>query len=185
MILVNRHRTAYAGPPKMASDWRPPGSMDTLDRNGHSETDTVSASLPPASHVASASHAASVSASPQQADAHHQQPHHHHHQHHISQDAHHRSMSTKHPLLRSQTIDVLTNSDVPSNTASSPIKRKPLSATASPSAVRYSNTSSSSTTSPPTFIDLPQPDQRFSRSYSIDSPTLYEYPSPPLLPDLR
>jgi hypothetical protein len=62
------------------------------------------------------------------------------------------------------------------------IKRKPLSSTASPLATRYSTRSGREYLdglSP----DLPRPEQRFSRSCSLDSPTLYEFPhrrpSPP------
>ncbi|KAK3329677.1 hypothetical protein B0H66DRAFT_34375 [Apodospora peruviana] len=55
-----------------------------------------------------------------------------------------------------------------------PIKRKPLSSTASPLATRYSETSTRE------FLDIvqqfPRPEQRFSRSCSLDSPTLYEFP---------
>ena len=51
------------------------------------------------------------------------------------------------------------------------IKRKPLSSTASPIATRYSTRD---------YLDalhqLPRPEQRFSRSCSLDSPTLYEFP---------
>ncbi|KAI6354456.1 hypothetical protein MCOR25_008599 [Pyricularia grisea] len=84
-----------------------------------------------------------------------------------------------------------------------PIKRKPLSASASPLARRFSQSSqysqpSQHTFSPPSqhYLDildeLPSPplmlDQlanRTSRSYSIDSPTVYDFPSakvPPLMP---
>lgn len=51
------------------------------------------------------------------------------------------------------------------------IKRKPLSSTASPIATRYSTRD---------YLEavkqLPRPEQRFSRSCSLDSPTLYEFP---------
>ncbi|KAK0631949.1 hypothetical protein B0T14DRAFT_387313, partial [Immersiella caudata] len=51
------------------------------------------------------------------------------------------------------------------------IKRKPLSSTASPIATRYSTRD---------YLDavkrFPRPEQRFSRSCSLDSPTLYEFP---------
>ncbi|KAM7219166.1 hypothetical protein V8F06_005463 [Rhypophila decipiens] len=57
--------------------------------------------------------------------------------------------------------------------SSAPIKRKPLSSTASSIATRYS-------TSTREFLDIiqqfPRPEQRFSRASSVDSPTLYEYP---------
>ncbi|KAK0729113.1 hypothetical protein B0T21DRAFT_291881 [Apiosordaria backusii] len=54
---------------------------------------------------------------------------------------------------------------------SGPIKRKPLSLTASPLAIRYS-----SPRLPDLYEDLPRPEQRFARSISLDSPTLYEFP---------
>ncbi|KAL2270177.1 hypothetical protein VTJ83DRAFT_2361 [Remersonia thermophila] len=57
---------------------------------------------------------------------------------------------------------------------SGPVKRKPLSATASPVAVRFSK-------GPAAYADLledlPRPEQRFARSFSVDSPTLYDFPS--------
>lgn len=51
------------------------------------------------------------------------------------------------------------------------IRRKPLSSAASPLATRHS-------TRDQLLIleDLPKPDQRFSRSCSVDSPTLYDFP---------
>lgn len=52
-----------------------------------------------------------------------------------------------------------------------PIKRKPLSLTASPLATRYS-----SPRLPELYEDLQRPEQRFARSVSLDSPTLYEFP---------
>ncbi|KAK4235515.1 hypothetical protein C8A03DRAFT_17759 [Achaetomium macrosporum] len=55
---------------------------------------------------------------------------------------------------------------------SGPIKRKPLSSTASPAAVRFSKGAAYADA----FADLPRPEQRFARSCSLDSPTLYEFP---------
>ncbi|KAK4128861.1 hypothetical protein N657DRAFT_561019 [Parathielavia appendiculata] len=55
---------------------------------------------------------------------------------------------------------------------SGPIKRKPLSSTASPAAVRFSK----GTAYADVIADLPRPEQRFARSCSLDSPTLYEFP---------
>ncbi|ORY62116.1 uncharacterized protein BCR38DRAFT_525172 [Pseudomassariella vexata] len=51
-----------------------------------------------------------------------------------------------------------------------PIRRKPLSKTASPIATRYSSGAYLSIAR-----DLPKPEQRFSRSFSVDSPTIYEF----------
>ncbi|KAM0329954.1 hypothetical protein ACHAQA_004121 [Verticillium albo-atrum] len=51
------------------------------------------------------------------------------------------------------------------------IKRKPLSSTASPLATRFSEGAVTLS------IYLPKPETRFSRAYSVDSPTLYEYPA--------
>ncbi|KAK3300895.1 uncharacterized protein B0H64DRAFT_449466 [Chaetomium fimeti] len=56
---------------------------------------------------------------------------------------------------------------------SGPIKRKPLSSTASPAAVRFSKGAAAYAD---LLADLPRPDQRFARSCSLDSPTLYEFP---------
>lgn len=58
------------------------------------------------------------------------------------------------------------------------IRRKPLSPTSSVSSLAAARASSISITLPPYALDLPKPDRRFDRSQSIDSPTLYEYPSP-------
>jgi hypothetical protein len=55
---------------------------------------------------------------------------------------------------------------------SGPIKRKPLSSTASPAAVRFSKGAAYADA----IADLPRPEQRFARSCSLDSPTLYEFP---------
>ncbi|KAK7424895.1 hypothetical protein QQX98_000171 [Neonectria punicea] len=51
-----------------------------------------------------------------------------------------------------------------------PIKRKPLSSTASALALRFSSSGSL-----PSPLELPKPEQRFARSCSVDSPTLYEF----------
>ena len=56
-------------------------------------------------------------------------------------------------------------------TTSAPIKRKPLSSTASALAARYSTRDYLQVQQP-----LAKPETRFSRSYSVDSPTLYEFP---------
>ncbi|KAK4152459.1 hypothetical protein C8A00DRAFT_34875 [Chaetomidium leptoderma] len=56
---------------------------------------------------------------------------------------------------------------------SGPIKRKPLSSTASATAVRFSK---GAVAYADTLADLPRPEQRFARSCSLDSPTLYEFP---------
>ncbi|RYP72097.1 hypothetical protein DL771_004428 [Monosporascus sp. 5C6A] len=57
------------------------------------------------------------------------------------------------------------------------IRRKPLSSTASPVATRYSSGEYL------TIIrGLPMPEHRFSRSNSVDSPTIYDFPRPPVAP---
>lgn len=56
---------------------------------------------------------------------------------------------------------------------SGPVKRKPLSSTASPAAVRFSKGAAAYAN---ILADLPRPEQRFARSCSLDSPTLYEFP---------
>ncbi|KAL7627986.1 hypothetical protein AAE478_002182 [Parahypoxylon ruwenzoriense] len=57
------------------------------------------------------------------------------------------------------------------------IRRKPLSSTASPIATRYSSGEYLALAK-----GLPRPEQRFSRSFSLDSPTVYEFPRPPGVP---
>jgi len=56
-----------------------------------------------------------------------------------------------------------------SKTSSSPVRRKPLPATASSLATRFSSGGHLVAT-------LEQPEQTFTRPYSVDSPTLYEFP---------
>ncbi|KAI1259795.1 hypothetical protein F5Y18DRAFT_287253 [Xylariaceae sp. FL1019] len=56
--------------------------------------------------------------------------------------------------------------------AAQPIRRKPLSSTASSIATRYSSGEYLASAS----RDLPRPDQRYDRSFSLDSPTVYEFP---------
>ncbi|KAF4989574.1 hypothetical protein FGRMN_9036 [Fusarium graminum] len=86
-------------------------------------------------------------------------------------------------LARSQTIDVLPGSSSvsgsivsPSGSVSSPlagpIKRKPLSSSASALALRYS---ASGSLPSPLDLKLEKPSQRFARPCSVDSPTLYEF----------
>ncbi|KAF6814599.1 intracellular protein transport-like protein [Colletotrichum sojae] len=71
---------------------------------------------------------------------------------------------------RSQTLPAVT----PTFNGAKAIRRKPLSSTASQIAASYgSPVTSPSALSPG---DLPMPETRFSRSYSVDSPTIYEYP---------
>ncbi|KAK3941511.1 hypothetical protein QBC46DRAFT_430831 [Diplogelasinospora grovesii] len=87
------------------------------------------------------------------------------------------SLSTKHslPSPRSGRSQSLAHS--PGGTGAPIIKRKPLSSTASPLATRYSTRD---------YLDIgrqfPLPEQRFSRSFSVDSPTLYEFPEHRSLP---
>ncbi|WQF84989.1 hypothetical protein CDEST_10003 [Colletotrichum destructivum] len=71
---------------------------------------------------------------------------------------------------RSQTLPVIT----PTFNTAKAIKRKPLSSTASQLATSYGSGSTTPSVLSPS--DLPAPDTRFARSYSVDSPTLYEYP---------
>ncbi|CAM1506818.1 Fc.00g064590.m01.CDS01 [Cosmosporella sp. VM-42] len=81
---------------------------------------------------------------------------------------------------RSQTIDVVPSTNTGSSTgppSGNPLKRKPLSSVASALATRFSSSSSPALPSP---IDLPKPNQRFTRPFSVDSPTLYEFS-----PDVR
>ncbi|KAI8629427.1 hypothetical protein F5Y19DRAFT_432864 [Xylariaceae sp. FL1651] len=61
------------------------------------------------------------------------------------------------------------------------IRRKPLSSTASPIATRYSSGEYLATI----VKNLPRPDQRFDRSFSVDSPTVYEFPKAQVEPMSR
>lgn len=81
---------------------------------------------------------------------------------------------------RSQTFDAAgaaAAAPVPPAIVTHTIKRKPLSSTASPLIARYSSRGSSPTGSTYSQRDLPKPETRFSRTCSIDSPTLYDYPA--------
>lgn len=112
------------------------------------------------------------------------------------QSAHHQSdtdrqlppASPKHAAShsRSQTVDCLPSSQSPTASTSAvaaatvvrppsgkPIKRKPLSSAASAVALRFSSSGSPL----PSPLELPKPEQRFARSFSVDSPTLYEFSS--------
>lgn len=60
------------------------------------------------------------------------------------------------------------------------IRRKPLSSTASPIATRYSSGEYLTIAK-----GLPRPEQRFSRSFSLDSPTVYDFPHPPAAPLIK
>ncbi|RYP53441.1 hypothetical protein DL768_001586 [Monosporascus sp. mg162] len=57
------------------------------------------------------------------------------------------------------------------------IRRKPLSSNASPIATRYSSGEHLTI-----LKGLPMPEHRFSRSNSVDSPTVYDFPRPPVGP---
>jgi hypothetical protein len=80
--------------------------------------------------------------------------------------------------LRSQSLAL--SSAPPAVAKPLAIRRKPLSSTISPLATRYTS---------PDYLEIAheivKPDQRFSRPFSVDSPTLYEFPdrySPPVGP---
>lgn len=75
---------------------------------------------------------------------------------------------SKHPLPSPRSGRSLSLAQI-----SGPIKRKPLSSTASPAAVRFSKGAAAYAD---IVADLPRPEQRFARSCSLDSPTLYEFP---------
>lgn len=62
-----------------------------------------------------------------------------------------------------------------SSTSSSSVRRKPLPLTASPLATRFSSGEHLAST-------LELPEQTFVRPYSVDSPTLYEFPSKSTIP---
>ncbi|KAI1180661.1 hypothetical protein F4777DRAFT_585493 [Nemania sp. FL0916] len=60
-----------------------------------------------------------------------------------------------------------------------PIRRKPLSLTASPIATRYSSGEHLASAAK----TLPRPEQRYDRSFSVDSPTVYEFPQAQVEPE--
>ncbi|KAF4832272.1 hypothetical protein CGCSCA4_v013687 [Colletotrichum siamense] len=95
-------------------------------------------------------------------------------------DSHHTatSPSPSPGRTRSQTLPVAVIT--PTFNTAKAFKRKPLSSTASQIAASYGSGSSSPAILSPG--DLPMPETRFSRSYSVDSPTLYEYPSEDVRP---
>lgn len=78
------------------------------------------------------------------------------------------------PVSRNTRGLVIDSSAVISPPARS-IRRKPVSSTASPVTARYSSGEYLAHAN-----GLAKPDQRFSRSFSVDSPTVYEFPRPPL-----
>ncbi|AEO53933.1 hypothetical protein MYCTH_44689 [Thermothelomyces thermophilus ATCC 42464] len=78
------------------------------------------------------------------------------------------AVPSKHPLPSPRSARSLSLAHL-----SGPVKRKPLSSTASPFAVRFSKGAAAYAD---ILADLPRPEQRFARSCSLDSPTLYEFP---------
>ncbi|KAG5813278.1 hypothetical protein H9Q74_002315 [Fusarium xylarioides] len=100
----------------------------------------------------------------------------------IEKEPHPPSPKSSPAHARSQTVDVLPGSSSVSGSIASPvssvqspiggpIKRKPLSSSASALALRYSASGSPL----PSPLDLGKPSQRFARPCSVDSPTLYEF----------
>ncbi|KAF9769496.1 hypothetical protein IL306_013103 [Fusarium sp. DS 682] len=100
----------------------------------------------------------------------------------LQKESHPPSPKSSPAHARSQTVDVLPGSSSvscsvasPSGSVQSPsrgpIKRKPLSSSASALALRYSASGSPL----PSPLDLGKPSQRFARPCSVDSPTLYEF----------
>ncbi|KAI0526012.1 hypothetical protein F5B22DRAFT_588756 [Xylaria bambusicola] len=75
---------------------------------------------------------------------------------------------------------VLNNGRIPASPVQS-IRRKPLSATASPIATRYSSGEHLASV----VKSLPRPEQRYDRSFSVDSPTVYEFPHAQVQPMSR
>ncbi|CVK83557.1 related to intracellular protein transport protein [Fusarium mangiferae] len=100
----------------------------------------------------------------------------------IEKEPHPPSPKSSPTHARSQTVDVLPGSSSVSGSVASPsssvqspiggpIKRKPLSSSASALALRYSASGSPL----PSPLNLGKPSQRFARPCSVDSPTLYEF----------
>lgn len=73
---------------------------------------------------------------------------------------------------RTETLSSITST---SSTSSSPVRRKPLPSTASPLATRFSSGEHLAT-------NLQPPDQPYVRPYSVDSPTLHDFPPTSKLP---
>ncbi|KAI2621225.1 hypothetical protein GGR54DRAFT_93280 [Hypoxylon sp. NC1633] len=82
------------------------------------------------------------------------------------------------PVSRNTRGLVIDSSAIPRPVRS--IRRKPLSSTASPIATRYSSGEYLTIAK-----GLPGPEQRFSRSFSVDSPTVYEFSRAPVEPMFR
>lgn len=171
-------------------------TVDTLDLLGGytdaPETQHASSSPHPDPLVPRGRHPLPVPVQQQQQQQqhyHHYHNHNHHH-HHNHTDVHHQGKHTYHahasyiahsPITappsaassrqpspghaRSHTTPVIGTPKI------NIIKRKPLSSTASPLATRFSEGAATLS------IHLPKPETRFSRAYSVDSPTLYEYPA--------
>ncbi|KAG9249659.1 intracellular protein transport protein [Emericellopsis atlantica] len=158
------------------------------------ETDTVSASSDPTPRPLATTTSPSPSPSPSPSQL--PRPQRQHLPHRLSHHQPSASISSdepydqRHAPSHSQTASVAaahqpvttsspTNSSHPRTSSSASrtniIKRKPLSSTAQAFAIRFSQGSAAS--SVPSPLDLPKPDHRFSRSGSVDSPTLYEYPT--------
>ncbi|KAH7026553.1 uncharacterized protein B0I36DRAFT_330884 [Microdochium trichocladiopsis] len=106
-------------------------------------------------------------------------PHHHQQQHsppqHTADSPSHDSVPGQHPsrTIGKLVLDNTTRPTTPTRPPSTVIRRKPVSSTASPIATRYSSGSylASSRNSSSSV-----PAARFSRSFSVDSPTVYEFP---------
>ena len=75
---------------------------------------------------------------------------------------------------------VLTDGRIPTSPVQS-IRRKPLSSTASAIATRYSSGEHLANA----VKGLPRPEQRYDRAFSVDSPTVYEFPHAPVQPMSR
>ena len=103
--------------------------------------------------------------------------HHHLHHHHHTQepDLSEPAEPSKRHRIPSLTIRSRAFSSSSSSASSSSVRRKPLPLTASPLATRLSSGEHLAST-------LELPEQTFVRPYSVDSPTLYEFPSKSTIP---
>ncbi|KPM43884.1 hypothetical protein AK830_g2706 [Neonectria ditissima] len=160
-----------------------PGPGVPLPLSSTSDSDTRSDTTTTSSDTSSASTSSDPVDLPQPSESTHHQSH-----------THRQLPPTTSPRItavhaRSQTVDCLPSSSSPIASASAvvspagtaaaaahsssgrPIKRKPLSSTASALALRFSSSGSPL----PSPLELPKPEQRFARSCSVDSPTLYEF----------
>ncbi|KAG9245027.1 hypothetical protein BJ878DRAFT_420094 [Calycina marina] len=96
-----------------------------------------------------------------------------------------RPVKSNRPAIPPLSIHPRIISTVSSSSSPSSVRRKPLPLTASPLATRYSSGERLGHSTIPN-LEAPEPERSFLRPYSVDSPTLYEFPrqsTAPFAPD--